>query len=158
MILITQMPGAMAAMEADAPGTHTTDGFDYVLVVSGEATLEPDDGEQTVLRAGDVVVQNGTRHAWRNHGTEPCTIVGVAIGADLTRPAWSGSLSRPTADTESADRRHTLPGPHRHPVAGTRPVPPPAARRHRGHPGTRPEVTGQRRTPDSVFIDVAWCR
>jgi mannose-6-phosphate isomerase-like protein (cupin superfamily) len=81
------MPGAMAAMEPDAPGMHTTDSIDYVVIVSGEVTLELDDGEQTVLRAGDVVIQNGTRHAWRNHGTEPCTIVGVAIGADRTRPA-----------------------------------------------------------------------
>jgi mannose-6-phosphate isomerase-like protein (cupin superfamily) len=81
------MPGAMAAMEPDAPGMHTTDSIDYVLVVSGEVTLELDDGERTVLRPGDVVVQNGTRHAWRNHGTESCTIVGVAIGADRTPPA-----------------------------------------------------------------------
>ena len=81
-----QMPGAMATMEPDAPGMHTTDSIDYVLVVSGEVTLELDDGEQTALRAGDVVIQNGTRHAWRNHGTEPCTIVGVAIGADRARP------------------------------------------------------------------------
>ncbi|SDW36802.1 Cupin domain-containing protein [Amycolatopsis xylanica] len=80
------MPGAMAAMEPDTPGMHTTDSIDYVLVISGEVTLELDDGEQTVLRAGDVVVQNGTRHTWRNHGTEPCAIVGVAIGADRTRP------------------------------------------------------------------------
>jgi quercetin dioxygenase-like cupin family protein len=81
-----QMPGAIAAMEPDAPGMHITDSIDYVLVVSGEATLELDNGEQTVLRAGDAVIQNGTRHAWRNHGTEPCTIVGVAIGANRTRP------------------------------------------------------------------------
>ena len=80
------MPGAMAAMEPDAPGMHTTDSIDYVLIVSGQITLELDDGEQTVLRAGDVVIQNGTRHAWRNHGTESCTIVGVAIGADRTPP------------------------------------------------------------------------
>jgi mannose-6-phosphate isomerase-like protein (cupin superfamily) len=81
------MPGAMAAMEPDAPGMHTTDSIDYVVIVSGEVTLELDDGEQTVLRAGDVVIQNGTRHAWRNHGTESCTIVGVAIGADRIRLA-----------------------------------------------------------------------
>jgi mannose-6-phosphate isomerase-like protein (cupin superfamily) len=77
-----QMPGALAAMTPDDPGMHITDSIDYVLVVSGEITLELDDGEQTVLRAGDAVVQNGTRHAWRNQGAEPCTIVGVAIGAD----------------------------------------------------------------------------
>ncbi|GAB3431014.1 cupin domain-containing protein [Flindersiella endophytica] len=83
-----RMPGAWAAMdpESDVPGMHTTDSIDYVLVVSGEATLELGNGEQTVVRAGDVVVQNGTRHAWRNHGTEPCTIVGVAVGADRVRP------------------------------------------------------------------------
>lgn len=81
-----QMPGAAAVMEPDTPGMHTTDSLDYVLVVSGEVTLELDDGEQTVLRAGDVVVQNGTRHAWRNHGAVACTIVGVAVGADRVRP------------------------------------------------------------------------
>jgi mannose-6-phosphate isomerase-like protein (cupin superfamily) len=81
------MPGAMAAMEPGAPGMHTTDSIDYVLVVSGEVTLELDEGERTVVRAGDVVVQNGTRHAWRNHGTESCTIVGVAVGAHRTSPA-----------------------------------------------------------------------
>ncbi|TDD64747.1 cupin domain-containing protein [Actinomadura darangshiensis] len=82
-----QMPGAATAMDPDVPGMHTTDRIDYVMVVSGEVTLDLDDGEQTVLRAGDVVVQNGTRHAWRNHGTETCTIVGIAIGADRTPPA-----------------------------------------------------------------------
>lgn len=82
-----RMPGAMAVQESDAPGMHTTDSIDYVLVVSGEVTLELDGGERKALRAGDIVVQNGTRHAWRNHGAEPCTIVGVAIGADRIRPA-----------------------------------------------------------------------
>jgi hypothetical protein len=31
---------------------------------------------------GDVIVQNGTRHAWRNRGTEPAAILSVMIGAD----------------------------------------------------------------------------
>jgi quercetin dioxygenase-like cupin family protein len=82
-----EMPGAMAVMEPGAPGMHTTDSLDYVLVVSGEITLELDRGEQTVLRAGDVIIQNGTRHAWRNHGPQPCTIIGVALGADRIQPA-----------------------------------------------------------------------
>ncbi|MFD0690521.1 cupin domain-containing protein [Actinomadura fibrosa] len=77
-----RMPGAMARMEPGTSGMHTTDSLDYVLVVSGEVTLELDDGRRTALRAGDAVVQNGTRHAWRNEGTEPCLIVGVAIGAN----------------------------------------------------------------------------
>ncbi|WP_028927815.1 cupin domain-containing protein [Pseudonocardia acaciae] len=80
-----QMPGAMAAMEPDTPGMHTTDSIDYVVVISGEVTLDLDDGDQTELRAGDVVIQNGTRHAWRNHGPNPCTIIGIAIGAHRTQ-------------------------------------------------------------------------
>ena len=99
------MPGALAANEPDAPGMHTTDSIDYVLVVTGEVTLELDDGEQTVLRAGDTVVQNGTRHAWRNHGTESCTIVGIAIGADRTRPARTGIITTTEATEEAADGR-----------------------------------------------------
>ena len=81
------MPGAMAATVPGPPGMHVTDSLDYVVVLAGEVTLELDDGEQTTVRTGDVVVQNGTRHAWRNHGTTPATIVGVAVGADRLTPA-----------------------------------------------------------------------
>jgi quercetin dioxygenase-like cupin family protein len=63
---------------------HTSDGkatvFEYVL--SGEVWLELDDGKEVHLRAGDVVVQNGTRHAWRNKNTEPCRLVICLIGAN----------------------------------------------------------------------------
>jgi mannose-6-phosphate isomerase-like protein (cupin superfamily) len=78
------MHGVMASMEPDGSGMHTTDTMDYLMVVHGEATLELDDGERVVLRAGDVVVQNGTRHAWRNYGIEPCTLVAVSVGAGRT--------------------------------------------------------------------------
>ncbi|GAA0275130.1 cupin domain-containing protein [Cryptosporangium japonicum] len=81
-----QMPGVLASMEPDGSGMHVTDTMDYLLVVRGEATLELDDGERAVLRPGDVVVQNGTRHVWRNYGTEPCTVVAVAVGADRRPP------------------------------------------------------------------------
>ncbi|GAB1331953.1 cupin domain-containing protein [Streptomyces sennicomposti] len=83
-----QMPGVMASMEPDGSGMHATDTMDYLMVVQGEATLELDDGERVVLRAGDVVVQNGTRHVWRNYGTVPCTLVAVSVGADRTTTRW----------------------------------------------------------------------
>jgi quercetin dioxygenase-like cupin family protein len=54
--------------------------FEYVL--SGEIWLELDDGVEVYLRAGDTVVQNGTRHAWRNKSSEPCQMVVVLIGAN----------------------------------------------------------------------------
>jgi quercetin dioxygenase-like cupin family protein len=51
------------------------------VVLSGEVWLELDDGQLTHLRTGDTVVQNGTRHAWRNLGAEPVTLAVVQVGA-----------------------------------------------------------------------------
>ena len=76
-----KLPGVAAHLEADNPGMHTTDTIDFEYVLSGEVWLELDDGKEVHLRAGDTVVQNGTRHAWRNKHTEPCRLVVCLIGA-----------------------------------------------------------------------------
>jgi len=76
-----KLPGAVAYLEPDHPGMHTTNTIDFEYVVSGEVWLELDDGAEVHLRAGDTVVQNGTRHAWRNKSSEPCQMVVVLIGA-----------------------------------------------------------------------------
>ncbi len=76
-----KLPGLATHLEADNPGMHTTDTVDFEYVLSGEVWLELDDGKEVLLRAGDTVVQNGTRHAWRNKGTEPCRLVFCLIGA-----------------------------------------------------------------------------
>lgn len=76
-----KLPGMARHLEPDNPGMHTTDTIDYLFVVSGEAVLELDDGAEVTVRAGDAIVQNGTRHRWRNDGTEPCIIVVALIGA-----------------------------------------------------------------------------
>ncbi len=55
--------------------------IDFEYIISGEVWLELDDGEEVHLRAGDTVVQNGTRHAWHNKSSEPCRIVVCLIGA-----------------------------------------------------------------------------
>lgn len=75
------LPGLAAHMEPDHPGMHTTATIDYEFVVSGSVVLELDDGVEVELHAGDTVIQNGTRHAWRNRGTEPCQLVVVLVGA-----------------------------------------------------------------------------
>lgn len=75
-------PGAFAVSGGpDDPTMHVTDTVDYVYVASGAVTLELDDATEVDLRAGDTVVQQGTRHAWRNRGDEPCVIVGTLVGA-----------------------------------------------------------------------------
>lgn len=76
-----KLPGIACHMETDNPGMHTTDTIDFEYVLSGEVWLELDDGKEVHLRAGDTVVQNGTRHAWRNRHTEPCRLVVCLIGA-----------------------------------------------------------------------------
>lgn len=62
-------------------GMHTSDTIDYDIVISGELWMELDDGVEVQLKPGDCVVQNGTRHAWRNKGSENCIMASVAVGA-----------------------------------------------------------------------------
>lgn len=75
------MPGAAKYMEKDNPGMHTTDTIDFEYIISGEVWLELDDGKEVHLQAGDTVIQNGTRHAWHNRGSEPCSMIVCLIGA-----------------------------------------------------------------------------
>jgi mannose-6-phosphate isomerase-like protein (cupin superfamily) len=63
-------PGLVARMEPDNPGMHTTATIDYEIVISGRVVLELDDGATRELGPGDTVIQNGTRHAWRNPSQE----------------------------------------------------------------------------------------
>jgi len=72
--------GLAEAMEEDL-AMHTTDSVDYAIVLSGEISLELDDGARVHLKPGDCVVQNGTRHAWRNTNPEACIVAGVMVGA-----------------------------------------------------------------------------
>jgi mannose-6-phosphate isomerase-like protein (cupin superfamily) len=75
------LPGLLATVEPDNPGMHTTDTIDFEVVLSGEMILELDDGAEKVLRPGDTVVQNGTRHRWANRGTEPAVLAVFVVGA-----------------------------------------------------------------------------
>jgi mannose-6-phosphate isomerase-like protein (cupin superfamily) len=65
------------------PGFHRTPSLDFVYVVSGEITLELDEGVERRLSAGDTAVLNGVRHRWHNRGTQDTTIVAVMIGANV---------------------------------------------------------------------------
>jgi mannose-6-phosphate isomerase-like protein (cupin superfamily) len=73
-------PGLAELFEPDVPGMHTTPTVDYGVVLDGEIVLDLDGGETALLHAGDIVVQNGTRHAWRNPGTRAATVFFVLIG------------------------------------------------------------------------------
>jgi quercetin dioxygenase-like cupin family protein len=47
--------------------------LDFCLVLEGEITLVLD-LEEVQLKAGDTVVQRGTRHAWSNRSGKPCVV------------------------------------------------------------------------------------
>jgi mannose-6-phosphate isomerase-like protein (cupin superfamily) len=66
--------------------THRTKSIDYALVLEGEIDMLLDDSE-IHLKAGDVLIQQGTNHAWVNNGTKPCRIAFVLIDANKP-PAW----------------------------------------------------------------------
>ena len=66
---------------------HRTETIDYGIVLEGEITLIMDEGE-TVVRAGDIVIQRGTNHGWANRSDRNCRIAFILIdgqfGPDLT--------------------------------------------------------------------------
>ena len=76
-------PGLAERFEPD--GMHTTPTVDYGIVLDGEIWLELDEGRSTLLRQHDAIVQNGTRHAWRNKSDRAATVAFVLIGADTVR-------------------------------------------------------------------------
>jgi quercetin dioxygenase-like cupin family protein len=45
---------------------HRTVSLDYGVVMLGEIELILDSGETHLMKAGDICVQRGTMHAWRN--------------------------------------------------------------------------------------------
>jgi len=73
------MGGAGASVGgASHPLMHRTQTIDYGIVLEGEMTLVLDEGEATI-RAGDIVIQRGTSHAWSNRSDANCRIAFVLI-------------------------------------------------------------------------------
>jgi quercetin dioxygenase-like cupin family protein len=66
---------------------HATDTIDHIVVVSGEVVFITETGE-VHLRAGDVIVDRGILHGWRNDSDAPCRIVNVLCPA---RPLGKGA-------------------------------------------------------------------
>jgi quercetin dioxygenase-like cupin family protein len=58
---------------------HRTESIDYGIVLEGAIVLSLDDGSETLLGPGDVVVQRGTDHAWENRTDEAARMVFVLV-------------------------------------------------------------------------------
>lgn len=62
---------------------HQTPMIDFITVISAEADLRLDKGQEMHLKPGDCVVQRGTIHAWRNRGSVPCVMSAVLLGTPV---------------------------------------------------------------------------
>ena len=60
------------------PGMHRTDTVDYAIVLEGEIWAVMDEDE-TLMRAGDILIQRGTNHAWANRSQKTARIAFVLI-------------------------------------------------------------------------------
>ena len=80
----------MGVADSGAPARHAhmhrTRSIDYAFVLSGEIDMLLDDS-QVHLKAGDILVQQGTNHAWVNNGSAVCRIAFVLIDAEAPA-AW----------------------------------------------------------------------
>mgnify|MGYP001496429989 CR=1 FL=1 len=73
--IVDMLPGASSP-------THRTNSIDYGIIISGTIELELDNNIFKTLAAGDIIVQRGTIHKWRNPSTETiCRIVFVLTEA-----------------------------------------------------------------------------
>ena len=74
---------------------HRTVSLDYGVVLEGEMELVLDSGEVRTMKRGDVAIQRGTNHAWRNTSStewgrmlyvlqesKPLVVAGKALGED----------------------------------------------------------------------------
>ena len=84
--LTEDFPGLLEVMDPEVPGMHRSATIDFIYILSGRVELELDDGSRTELKAGDLVVQSATKHAWHNHWSEPCRMLGVLLGAHYKPP------------------------------------------------------------------------
>jgi mannose-6-phosphate isomerase-like protein (cupin superfamily) len=64
------------------PFMHRTESVDYAVVLQGEITLLLDD-QDVLLKAGDVVIQRGTNHAWSNRSDKPALMLYVLIDGEF---------------------------------------------------------------------------
>lgn len=79
-IAFERMGGSDAHRPDDesVPGMHETETVDIIYVASGEVYAVMEQG-RTLLKAGDVLIQRGTNHAWVNETDEPAWLFAVLV-------------------------------------------------------------------------------
>jgi len=78
------------------PMMHRTSTVDYIIVLKGEIHAVMETGE-TLLRAGDILVQRGTNHSGSVRGNEPCIVAAVLVNA---KPLSFSKKKKPAKKTK----------------------------------------------------------
>lgn len=73
------------ASHARHPGMHTTDTIDYAILLQGELIAILEEGE-TLRRAGDILIQRRTHHAWANRSQSIARIAFILIDGERVPP------------------------------------------------------------------------
>jgi len=63
------------------PHMHRTETIDYVIVIEGEIEMDMD-ASTVKLKAGDIMIQRGTNHAWANRSGKPARVAFVLVDAE----------------------------------------------------------------------------
>ena len=63
------------------PHMHRTETIDYVIVIEGEIEMDMDDST-VQLKAGDILIQRGTNHAWANRSNRRARVAFVLVDAE----------------------------------------------------------------------------
>ena len=83
------------------PMMHKTSTVDYIIVLKGEIYAIMETGE-TLLRAGDILVQRGTNHSWSVRGNEPCIVAAVLVSA---KPMERTPARKPASKKKSKKKK-----------------------------------------------------
>jgi hypothetical protein len=83
--------GHAQARDSSDPMMHRTGTVDYIIVLKGEIYAVMERGE-TLLKAGDVLIQRGTMHSWSVRTNEPCVVAAILVNA---KPLSSSKKSAP---------------------------------------------------------------
>jgi quercetin dioxygenase-like cupin family protein len=78
---------------------HRTETIDYIICLDGEIDMELDEGRMVHMNKGDVMIQRGTYHAWKNRGNDVCRLAFVLIDAKplgLGNPVPRGGIAGET--------------------------------------------------------------
>lgn len=72
--------------DGSKPGMHQTNGLDIGIVLSGEVTVEAEDGSSVTMRKGDVYIQPGALHLWHADPEDPAVVAFVVLHRPVVRP------------------------------------------------------------------------